>query len=254
MLAQYTTLTLFHFLLVFCRLGSVMMLFPGFGEIYVPPRVRLSIALAASAVVTPLLSPHLPPVPGNVIALGIMVLAEILAGVFIGGMARMVQAALHMAGMIIAFQSSLAAAMLFDVNQGSQGSMIGNFLTLIGVTMVFTSDMHHLMIAGIVDSYEIFAAGKAAAPEGFALLAVKTISGGFLVAVKIASPLLVIGLCLYLGAGIMSRLMPSMQVFFVMVPAQLYISFVLTALTLSAGMLLYREFFTATLAEFLTGL
>jgi len=243
MLEQITTLAIFHFFLIFCRVGTMMMLMPGFGEIYVSPSIRLLLAFTVSLVITPPLENILPILPSSPLSLFVNLASEIMVGILIGGVMRMIQGLLHVAGMIIAFQSSLASALLFDANQASQGSVIGNFITLIGVTLLFTSNMHHLILAGVADSYSIF--NPAVIPDAgdFALLSTKVMSSIFIVALKIASPLIVVGLCLYLASGMMARLMPSMQVFFVIIPAQLYVSFSLLMMTISAGMMWYLNYF-----------
>lgn len=243
MFEEITTLAIFHFFLVFSRFGSAFMLMPGFGEIYVPAKARLAAALSISFVMAPAISPLLPPLPANSIAFFMLVFYEILIGVFIGGITRLLQAILHVGGMIIAFQSSLAAALLFDANQGSQGSVVGNFMTLVGLTLLFASDLHHVMLWGVSDSYHLFQTGNHPPIAGFAELAMGAISGGFLVAFKIASPLIVVGLMLYLSAGLMGRLMPNMQVFFVLMPLQIYIGFTMVGLTLVSAMTLYLSYF-----------
>ena len=242
-LEAYSTLSIFHFFLIFSRLGAALMILPGYGEFYVSPRVRLTIALTISAAIFPLLSPNLPPVPETAGLAGLWLIKEALIGLLIGGMGRMVQSTLHTAGMFIAFQSSLGSAMLFDANQGSQGSVFGTFLTVMGVTLYFTTGLHHVMIEGIIASYVGFATGTLPETADMAQFTVETLSLCFSVAFKIASPLVVLGLLVYLSAGIMARLMPNMQVFFVILPAQVYLSFVFLLLGLSAGLLWYIDHF-----------
>lgn len=251
MLIQFANDTVYHFMLIFTRLGAALMFMPGIGEIYVTPRFRLIAALILSAVTLPFLSKLLPANPGSMAGLVLLLLAEATTGILIGMIGRTLQSILHMAGMIIAFQSSLATALLFDATQGSQGSMIGNFMTLVGITLLFTTDLHHLMLAGVIESYTLFAPGKFLPVEDMAEFTARTLSDGFLVAFKMASPLVVIGLCLYLVAGIASRLMPTMQVFFVIIPAQILISFFILLITFSTAMMWYLDFFQETMSTFL---
>lgn len=251
MLSDWTVITLFHFFLVFTRMGAALMVLPGFGEVYISSRARLMLALTVSAVMAPVLKPLLPPMPADILGLGMALLAEAIVGLFIGAVGRMLQSILHVAGMIIAFQSSLASALLFDANQGSQGSVMGNFMTLIGVTLLFATGMHHMMLTGIAESYMVFEPGAFPPTGDMADMAAQVVSDGFVVAVKISAPLIVMGLLLYLGAGILGRLMPNMQVFFVLVPVQLYESFVIFLLTLSAGMLWYIDHFEEVMRTFL---
>ncbi len=249
MLEEITTLAIYHFFLIFCRLGSAFMFMPGFGEVYVNPRSRLVMALAITLVMFPMLTPSFPQeLPLGILPFFLAILSEIIIGLFIGAIGRSIQAVLHIAGMIIAFQSSLSSALLFDPTQGSQGSVIGNFITLVGLTMLFASDLHHIIIIGIMDSYTLFEVTKLPFMGDFAEMISKTLSNGFIVAVKISSPLIIIGLLLYLALGIMGRLMPNMQVFFVIVPLQVYISFIMLALTLSAGIMWYLNYFKDTMS------
>ncbi|MCP5361418.1 MAG: flagellar biosynthetic protein FliR [Hyphomicrobiales bacterium] len=251
MFVTFATESVYVFLLIFTRMGAAMMFMPGVGEVYVSMRARLGIALAVAFMLMPLLRDTLPAVPMTVPGLALLLLGEATVGVFIGMLGRTLQATLHVAGMVIAFQNSLASALLFDPNQGSQGSVVGNFMTLLGLTMLFTSNLHHLMLTGVVDSYTLFTPGHMVPLDDFSEFFSQVMMQGFQVAFKIASPMMVVGLVVYLISGILARLMPTMQVFFVIIPAQLLLSFFIISLTLSAGMYLYLRFFEETFSTFL---
>ena len=105
-------LNLYAYLLVFARLGTALMLFPGFGETQVAPRIRLSIALGVSLVVLPIVAPGLPAVPVNPLELGLVLLGEIFVGFFLGTIVRMMMAAIQIAGAIIATETGLANALV----------------------------------------------------------------------------------------------------------------------------------------------
>ncbi len=252
MLSQFLTSEIFAFLLVFCRLGSAFMLLPGFGEAYIAVRVRLFLALTFSLVLVPVVTHSLPAIPTTVFGLIGLLLAEILIGLFMGGLSRMLISALHMAGMIIAYQSSLVSALVPDITQGhGQDTAIGNLLTLTAVTLLFATDLHHVMIKGLADSYTLFLPGQFPMVEDFANHASQTINGAFRMAMQLASPSLVIGVILYLGSGIISRLMPNIQIFFIMMAPQLLLSFFILMVTFSAIMLWYLDYFKDTLGGFL---
>jgi len=171
MLEQFLITELFAFLLVFSRMGSAIMLLPGIGEAYVSPRSRLLFALAVSLVLTPFAQRYMPEIPGAPLSLGVLLLAEITIGVFMGLLARLIISAMHTAGMIIAFQSGLAAAMMFDVNAGGQSSPFGNMLTVTALMLLFALDLHHVMLMGVADSYSLFAPGNFPPMEDFADMA-----------------------------------------------------------------------------------
>ena len=129
---------LFGFLLVFTRVGAAVMLIPTVGEVYVSARVRLAFALLLSLLVLPLVSRYLPAEPQAVGNLAILILGEIVIGLFFGTAVRLFMSALTTAGMIIANLSSLANALVQDPTSQQQGSIIGNFLTVLALMMIFS--------------------------------------------------------------------------------------------------------------------
>ncbi|MCH2037436.1 MAG: flagellar biosynthetic protein FliR [Rickettsiales bacterium] len=240
--SQITVAAVYSYMLIFTRVGACIMVMPGVGERYVPVRIRLLIALVITVIVQPLAAPYLPEaIPTAPLGLFLIVLNEVVVGVFFGLVARLLISTSHMAGMIIGYQSGLAAAMMFDPNTGAQGSTIGAFLTLISTVLFLLTDLHHLLLIAVVDSYSLFIPANDIMSDDMAHFITHVISESFLIAMKISAPYIVIGLLLYLGAGIMSRLMPNMQIFFVLMPVPIMIGFVILAITLPVVMLWYME-------------
>lgn len=250
MLSQFVTAQLFAFLLVFCRLGSALMLLPGFGEAYVTPRARLMLALIFSVLLVPVMQAV--PIPNTTFGVLNIMLAEILVGIFLGALARMMIAGVHMAGSIIAYQSSLASALTNDITtfQG-QDTSLGNLLGMTAIVMLFATDMHHYMLKGLADSYTLFLPGQFPLVGDFANHATRMMSATFQTAMQMAAPSIVVGTMTYLGAGIIARLMPNIQIFFIMLPVQLLVSSCVLLITISAIMLWYMDFFRETLFSFL---
>jgi flagellar biosynthesis protein FliR len=251
LLEQFLVGELFAYLLIFARIGAGLMVMPGIGETYIAPRVRLLLALCIALVLHPTFSPLMPPVPNSPIILVIMVSAEILVGLFFGFLARLLVSTLHVAGTIIAYQSSLALAAFFDATQNAQSTVIGNFLTISAVVLFFTLDIHHVMINGLAASYGLFTPGQFPIIEDIALYLVQTLSAVFAIAVQLSAPHIVFSLVFYLGSGILARLMPNMQVFFVLMPTQIIIGFFLLMTMLQSILFNYAQFVEESLQAFL---
>lgn len=217
----------FAFLLVFARIGAMIMLFPALGETAIPARVRLSLALVLSAVVLALVGGTLPGMPVSPMALFFLLFGEIIIGLFIGGSARLLMSALHVAGTIIAYHTGLAAAQAFDPAQGTQSAIFSTFLTLLGTMVIFATDLHYLMIAAMHDSYLIFTPGRIPSSEDFATLAVNTVATSFRLGLQMGAPFIVYGLVFNIGLGIVARLMPQLQVFFIAMPLNIILGFVI---------------------------
>lgn len=236
MLNDILTTDAFSLGLVFARMGSTVMLLPGFSEAYVSPRIRLMFALALALVVTPVVSVHLPPMPASMLSAALLVGGEVIIGIFMGGLVRMLMSALHVAGVIIGFQASLSNATFFDPSNAQQGALIAAFLNIVGVLMVFVTDLHHLMLMAIADSYTLFKPGAPLPFGDFSQTLVCLLSETFALGLQLASPFVVVGTVFYAGLGLLGRLMPRVQVFFIAMSLQITLAFVVMAMTLSVSM------------------
>lgn len=251
MLAEVLPATIFAALLVLARVGAIVMVLPGFGEPYVSPRVRLGVAVALSLVLVPVLASALPPVPQSPLLLVPLIGGEVLIGVFIGGAVRLLVSALHVAGIVISFQSSLGFAQFFDPAQGTQGALVGSFLTVVGLTLIFAADLHHVMLYAVRDSYTLFPVASLPPIEDFAETAAHWVAASFLIGIEISAPFIAYALVLYIGMGLVNRLMPQMQVFFIVMPLQILLALFFLMVTFGAAAMWFLDHFEERLMMFL---
>lgn len=241
--------TAFLYLLLFSRIGAILMLMPALGEDMIPMRMRLSFALAFTLVLYPLLSPNLPSMPAEVMNIFGLIFHELAIGIMLGAIARITVMAAQVAGAIIAFQTGLSSAMAADPTQvGVQGAVFGSFLSFLGMVLIFATDLHHMALAATYDSYMVFPLDAPLMFDDAAQLAIRTVASAFTVGVQMSAPFIVYGLVFNLGAGILARLMPALQVYFLLMPANIIIGLVLFAMLLMMMMGWYISHFEAHLA------
>ena len=160
----------------------------------------------------------------------------------LGLLSRLTLSALQVAGMVVAQQMGLGFVTAVDPTQGQQGMLVGNFLAVLGITMIFATDLHHLVIAALNDSYVIFRPGEIPLLGDVANALTTTVAGAFRIGVQIAAPFLVFGLLFNMGLGILAKLMPQMQVFFVGMPLTILIGFLILIMVLGAMMMTFLDY------------
>ena len=241
--------TAYLYILIFARVGSILMLIPALGEQVIPARMRLGFALVFAAVLYPLVSPTLPPLTGDVLQILVYLLHEIAIGLILGAITRLVTLAASVAGSTIAFQVGLSGALGADPsNGGIQGVIIGSFLTMLGTALIFATDLHHVALMAIRDSYMIFSPSEPIMWGDAAQMAIQATASAFVIGVQMSAPFLVLGLVFYLGMGLLGRMMPQLQVFFVIMPATIWVGLALLALLLTRMMGWYLTHFENELA------
>lgn len=238
-LQTFLTTGVFAFMLTFVRIGAAATIMPGIGDSFVPTNIRLYIALGISLMLMPLVAPYMPnPLP-NTAGLLVLIGCEFIIGIFIGTIARILMTALDTAGMVISLQSGLGNAQVFNPGLATQGSLVGALLSVTGVVLIFVTNMHHLLIYGLIGSYEVFPLGQVPNSGDMADMISKAIAGSFLIGIQIASPFIVLSMMLYIGMGVLSRLMPQVQVFMLSLPLQITLSLITLVMMFSAGMLFW---------------
>jgi len=237
------------FMLAFARIGAMVMLLPGFGETNIPVRVKLSIALMMTLIILPLHRAAYHVDMTSLAPMLVLMLQEILVGVVLGATARVTLAALSVAGSVIAQQLGLGFVTAIDPTQGAQGALVGNFLTILGMALLFATDTHHLVIGALSASYKAFAPGELIPSGDIAALATQAFATAFKIGIQLASPFIVFGLVFNVGLGLLARMMPQMQVYFVGVPLSIMAGFVILIMVIATMMSTFLDYFGGVLHQ-----
>ncbi|MDQ7247302.1 flagellar biosynthetic protein FliR [Dongia sedimenti] len=244
--------SIFQFFMVFCRVGSAIMLIPGWGEAYVPPRVRLIFALMFSLALMPMLADKVPVLPADLDRFVMALTTEIGIGLFFGSLCRIIMMAVLSAGSIIALQTGIANALSVDPTTAQQAAVTGNFLIVVTLVLIFATGLDHTTLQALVGTYAVMPPGRLPPLGDFANFDARAVSDSFALAVQMSAPFLVYGLVFTGAMGLLARLMPTLQVFFVAMPAQLLIGLGLLAVTLSSMMIWFLDSYERQIGPFLS--
>jgi len=215
--------------LVFARLGAMVMLIPGIGETFIPVRIRLAFSLALALLLFPVVGGAVPALPATVSGVAGAVIKETAIGLMIGAILRFFMSSLAAAGEIISIQSTLGFAQTANPTQAQPSTSLSTFLGLMGLVLIMTSNLHHMFIEAIVRSYTLFPFTRDLPLSDANALAIQTVSKSFALGLQLAAPVVAFSLIFNVAVGLVGRVMPQFQIFFVASPLM-----VLTALSIFA--------------------
>ncbi len=248
---ELLNINLFHFLMVFLRLGSALMLMPGFMSSYISANIRLSLGLAVSIILMPVISPYISNIPNNTAELLTLIIQEISVGVFLGAVMQFLYSSLSLSGAIAGQAIGFANAQMFDPNTQNQSIIIETFISLVAITVIFIMDIHHLMIKAIIDSYELFPLNQPLPWGDFAKQLTSNLNNAFIMGFKLGSPFIAFTLIFYCGMGLVSRLMPQLNIFFLSLPLQIYLGLGLLFITTPIIIMWFIRYYDNGLHQFL---
>ncbi|MBO4520983.1 MAG: flagellar biosynthetic protein FliR [Alphaproteobacteria bacterium] len=244
------SLELYHFLFVFARLGGAFLFMPFYASVYIPNRVRLLFALTLAVMLTPVLSGQMPPPPGNVPELFRLLLIEITAGVFLGLFPFFIMTAIDLAGVNAAMATSFSNATLLDPQTNVQSTVLTGFLTLCALLVIVTTDLYQILLGSVLASYDLFPVGQSLLTGDMMRSLAKTLSAAFTYGFQIGSPFIIMIILIYSSMGVMSRLMPQLNIIFIVMPLQVYLGLALLMVSLPMIMWWFSDFFRNTILHF----
>ncbi len=201
---------------VFLRVGPVIALFPGFGERSVPPRIKLVLTLAFTAIIAPAVAPKITVGSAPEIDFSWIIVTETMIGLMIGIGVRMFLLALQTAGSMAAQATSLSQ--IFGSAGATPMPAMGHVLTMGGITLAMILHLHVHVAEMIIATYGMFPVGQLPAAPAVSQWGVAQVGGAFSLAFSLAAPFVLISVLYNLTLGIINRAMPQMMVVFVGAP------------------------------------
>lgn len=232
-------------MLLLCRLGAMLMLFPTFSEDAIPGPARIFLAVGFAAALSPALAGWVEPAVRGAgdVTLAMLAMGEVATGLALGMCVRLMFQAAAMAGAIASHQIGLSSAIIFDPAQGGQAPLLSRVAALGAALASFAAGIPQQLVAAMMASYRLFPVGGAFAAGDWAQLAVGTAGEAMLLAVSLAAPFILFGLLFNLMLGLVARLAPNLQIFFIAQPAQLGIGLLLLASSMGAMLLGFADRF-----------
>lgn len=225
MLETFTVEYIFQFFLIFCRIGGMIYFIPALGDKRILMSHKIGLIFVITICSLGFVSKLLPQYTTSPALLSYYIASETMIGAIIGFSVRLFFSSLFVVGNLISMQAGLSAATMFDPTQKEQVMLFSNLLSSFAVMFIFASDSYHLFIAGIIDSYSYFQAGKFPLISDITEQIIELMSASFTLSLQISAPFIIIGMSIMVGSGVLSRLMPNFQVFFVVTPAQILVLF-----------------------------
>ena len=232
-------------ILIFCRLGTCLMIMPGLSSMRVPMRVRLLIALMLSITLVPL-------EPGGLRALASAaqssdflqyVVTECLIGGFIGFLGRLYFGALQFAATAAANFIGLGQISGLQVVDADPVPQLATIMSLAATMLMFLLDLHWEVIRALLASYTAMPPSTGFDQELAIISIIEGAGRAFLLTLRITSPFLVYAIVVNVAVGVSNKLQPNMPVFFVSMPFVIFGGLLLTYFTLPEMLVLFEDYF-----------
>jgi len=206
------------FLLIFSRVISLIAVAPILGNQSIPVQLKIALSFFIACVMFPIVSHGAPQVDVRLFAMVLMMVQEVAVGLLIGFAAGLIFAGVRYAGELMSFMMGFSLASVIDPESGEQNGVIGEFMYMMTLLVFLMINGHHFLLEALQMSYVSVPTG------GFVMSAMvgsKIISLGgivFMIAVKLAAPVMVAVFLVNVALAILARVSPQMNVFMLSFP------------------------------------
>ncbi len=237
-------------LLLVLRMVGLFMTAPVLSNRIVPVQMRLAVSFAVAMIVSPLFQ-EVPPVT-TMAALVPLAVQELLVGITVGFVSSLLFSVVQLAGQLLDISMGLSIMNVLDPLTNQQMPVLGNLLYMVSILIFFGLNGHHTLIRAVMDSYVLVPLGTAVFNAAAAQSIVALGSQLFLIAFKIAAPILAAVFLTTLALGVLNRAMPQMNVFVVGMPVQFAAGLVLLVIVLPLFVSFLQVLFRTMFDEILT--
>ena len=179
-----------------------------------------------------------------------MLLIEITVGLFLGLFPFFLMTAIDMVGVNASMATSFSNATLLDPQTRVQSTVLTSFLTLCVLLTIVTTDLYQILLGAVLASYELFPVGEALLTGDMMKVLAKAVSAAFTYGFQIGSPFIIMIILMYSSMGVMSRLMPQLNIIFIVMPLQVYLGLALLMAALPVMVWWFLDFFRNNLLHF----
>ncbi|MFA7288195.1 MAG: flagellar biosynthetic protein FliR [Melioribacteraceae bacterium] len=208
-------------ILIFTRIIGVFSTAPIFGNRAIPIFAKIGLSIVISYIVFLTIDTSKIVVDQNFLAIVMFGAKELLTGIIMGFIINFVFWGISFAGFLIGFDMGLMMSEVMNPLDDTQGNVIGEILFYAAIMIFFIINGHHYIITGVVSSFAVIPIGKYTITEPVLNLLIRYSFMVFTVAVKIASPIMVSFFLVHLAEGIIAKVIPNIQVFFVTQPIKI---------------------------------
>lgn len=219
------------FVLMLVRVGTMLMFMPGFSGRNVPTPIKVVAAVVLTLILVPV-TPHGDPALDQTGRFVVGIGQEFLVGLLLGFAVALVFGAVEIAAGLISLQMGLSLGQAFNPAFNTEGTALDSFYMVMASLVFFSVNAHHLLIIALQRSFTSIPVGTASISGSADQTIMALTSGMFANALRIGLPVAGTVLIADAALGILSRMVPQMNVFFVGLPAKIFIGFALVLLTL----------------------
>ncbi len=220
------------FLVVLARVGGIVTFAPFWSHNAATTKVRVILAFALTLVLTPIITSKIPTPPDEIYAFSLILIGELLIGMVMGFVGKLVFAGFEIAAYLVGSQMGFALAGTIDPSTRAHTTALGTVAQMLGLMVLLGANGHHWFLAATVKSFSTTAPGSFVFSPELLEIFLRLSANALVVGVSLAAPALIVLLAVELALEFFGRTAPQFQVFILGFPIKIAVGLWLIGATI----------------------
>jgi flagellar biosynthetic protein FliR len=221
------------FFLILTRVSVILFLFPFFSSRVIPVLTKAGLALVIAVILYPVIDAVPGVFPATAWGMARMVLSELIVGMILGLLVQMFFEGIRMMGQLVGFQTGFAITNILDPQSGMQVSILSNMAYLVAMVLFLLLNGHHILLGAMRESFQIIEVGSLNLNRQIFQRVMASSADMFVIAIKIGAPAIAALLFTKVAFGLITKLMPQMNIMIVAFPVQIVVGLLFFGVCLS---------------------
>jgi len=211
------------FFLILIRVSVILFMFPFFNARIIPVLSKVGLTLTITIILFPVIGNKMVTFPDTLWGMVQLVIAEFIIGMILGLLVQMFFEAVMIMGQLVGFQTGFAIVNILDPQSGSQVSILANMAYLAAITLFLILNGHHILLSAMRESFEIINPGSLGLNQQIFQKIMQVSGDMFVIAIRIGAPAIAALLFVSVAFGLITKLLPQMNIMIVAFPIKIVI-------------------------------
>jgi flagellar biosynthetic protein FliR len=221
------------FFIILIRVGVIIFMFPFFNSKVIPVLAKVGLVFLIALILFPVIDSKAFEFPSTLYGIFQMIASEFIIGMILGLLIQIIFEAIRMMGQVVGFQTGFAITNILDPQSGVQVSILSNMAYLSAMVLFLSLNGHHILLNAIKESFHIINVGSLSLDSRIFQTILQASGSMFVIAIKIGAPAIAILLFIQVSFGLITKLIPQMNIMIVAFPVQIVMGLIFFGISLN---------------------
>lgn len=245
LLANWSLLQFQSFVLILMRVSPILFMMPILNSRDIPSMLKIGLTLTVGLILLPVVKIDPRFLPQEPFQFRSLMIAELMIGFILSLSVQVIFAGIQLGGELVSFEMGFSMASVVDPQSGVSTPVISQFIYFMAILIFLAMDAHHWFFRAVYQSFLLLAPGEIHLRAGLYSHLLNLMGNLFVIAVKVAAPVLAVMMFIKIAMGILAKAAPQVNILMASFPLTIGIGLLFIAFSIELLLAYFEGLFQA---------